>query len=88
MYRLLWASFDAQALTDTEALMGRVTVPGYPPLTWCGGGGYYHPKGARRILFYDDSVMMRGDSVHKVEAHIGAAMQGLVHLGWEDYGPV
>jgi hypothetical protein len=87
-YRLLWGAFDAEAITDSEALMGRVTVPGYPPLTFCGSGGYFHPKGTRRIMFLNDSIMMRGDAVHKVECHIGTAMQGLVHLGWEDYGPV
>jgi len=87
MYRLLWGSFDAQALTDTEALMARVTVDGYPPLIFCGAGSYYHPQGARRIMFLDDSIVMRGDAVHKVEGHIGAASQPTVNLGWEDIGP-
>lgn len=86
-YRLLWGSYDAQAITDTEALMARVTVDGYPPLTFCGAGGYYHPQGARRVMFLDDSIVLRGDAVHKVEGHIGAACQPTVNLGWEDIGP-
>lgn len=86
-YRLLWGSFDAQAITDTEALMARVSVDGYPPLVFCGAGAYWHPQGARRIMFLDDSIVLRGDSVHKVEGLIGATCQPQVHLAWEDIGP-
>ena len=88
MYRLLWAALDAQALVDKEANMGRVTVPGYPALTFPGAGSMFNSIGMRRIYFVTDSVMMRGDAVHKVEAHVGAACQPLAHIGWEDFGKI
>jgi len=85
-YRLLWGAFDSQAVADGEALMARVTVPGWPPLTFVGGGTIFNSVGIRRIWFVDDSIEMDGDSVHKVEGHIGVANQPLVHLCWEDMG--
>ena len=93
VYRLLWGSFTAQAVNDTEALMARLTVPGfngvsYNPIIIPGSGGLYNPKGARRIMFLTDSVMMKGDSVHRVEMHVGTTCRPLVHLCWEDFGPV
>jgi len=87
-YRLLWGAMDAQAGNDTEALIARVTVPGYPALMFPGAGGYYNEIGFRRIWFLNDSVMMRGDAVHKVEGHIGTACRPLIHLAWEDMGPI
>lgn len=83
-YRLLWGAMDAQALNDKEANLARVTVPGYPPLIFPGGGCYYGQRGARRIMFLTDSVVMKGNAVHKVEGHIGAACQPLIHLAWEE----
>ena len=88
LYRLLWGSFTAQAMNDTEALMARVTVPGYPALTFPGSGGFYNPLGARRIWFLKDSITMKGDAVHKVEGHLGTTCRPLVHLAWEDMGKV
>jgi len=88
LYRLLWGSFTAQAVNDTEALMARVTVQDQPALTFPGSGGFYNPLGARRIWFLTDSIMMKGDSVHKVEGHIGTACRPLCHLAWEDMGKV
>lgn len=85
-YRLLWAAMDAQAEADKEANLGRVTVPEYPPLTFPAGGSLFNAYGIRRVYFMDDSIMMDGDAVHKVEGHIGAACQPLIHLGWEDMG--
>lgn len=85
-YRLLWGAFDSQAVADGEALMARVTVPNYPPLTFCGGGTLFNSVGIRRIWFLTDSICLSGDQVHKVEGQIGIANQPLVHLGWEDMG--
>lgn len=85
-YRLLWGAFDAQAAQDKEANLARVTVPDYPPLIFPGGGCYFNGVGMRRVWFLDDSILMDGDAVHKVEGHIGAACQPLVHLCWEDMG--
>ena len=86
LYRLLWGSFDAESVSNTEALIARVTVPGYPALMFPGAGGNYHPKGSRRIMFLDDSILLRGDTVHKVEGHIGTACQPTVNLAWQDMG--
>ncbi|GAH01077.1 unnamed protein product, partial [marine sediment metagenome] len=85
-YRLLWGAFDSQAVDDGEANMARVTVPNYPPLTFPGGGTEFNAAGVRRIYFIDDSIMMDGDEVHRVEGHIGVANRPLIHLGWEDMG--
>lgn len=86
LYRLLWGALDAQAADDTEALAWKLEVSGYPALIGPGGGSYFNAKGFRRIWFLTDSVMMRGDEVHKVSALVGADCQPLVHLGWEDMG--
>ena len=86
-YRLLWIQSTAEAISDKEMNLVRVTVPGFPPLIVPGGGCFFGPPGtSRKIWFLDDSVMMRGDAVHKVEGHIGAACQPLIHIGWEDMG--
>ena len=85
-YRLLWGAFDSQAVADGEALLGRVTVPNHPPLTFPGAGTIFNSVGIRRVYFIDDSIVMDGDAVHKVEGQIGIANQPLVHLGWEDMG--
>lgn len=89
VYRLLWIQSTAEALGDKEINLVRVTAPDQPPLIVPGGGSCFGPPGtSRKIWFLDDSIVMRGDAVHKVEVHIGAACQPLVHIGWEDMGKI
>lgn len=89
MYRLLCVSMEAQAHSDTEANMARFTVDGWPALTIPGAGGHFSTVGmSRRVYFMDDSIMLKGDAVHKVEGHIGTACRPTIHAWWEDFGPV
>lgn len=86
-YRLLWIGSLAE---DKEINLIRVTVPGFPPLIVpaCGavslGNATY--GAARKVYFLDDSIELRGDKVHKVEGHIGAAHRPVIYIGWEDMG--
>ena len=86
-YRLLWIGSVSE---DKEINLVRVTTPGFPPLIApaCGAVVLQNASygASRKVYFLDDSIMLRGDKVHKVEVHIGAAQQPVVYIGWEDMG--
>lgn len=88
MYRLLWASYDAQGIGDSESTLACIRAPGYPDLDFPGAGSLYAPSGSRRILFLDDSIMLKGDAVHEARGHIGTTARPVLHAAWEDFGKV